>query len=473
MVKKAKGSKKWRPSRKLDSSTDGAQSGGNWREKSEDSEDDDDTSESNDKPTATSPPPSLQQHPVQLTPSLPALPQTPSPTKPAIEDKQEQEQPSDNERTPTERQYTHDGWNVKVVCNSVEWHLHKVILRKCQYFSAFLPVAEVDDGSICVIELHNHCPGQLSSILRFMYFFEYPGAEYDPYQPLYGDSLLTNTAMFVAGVSVGHQGMMQYALKHIIKWTNTVLLGSGSTEEAEGEERTATPMSSRDSPLGLAIWSSGQMDYAILRLAEPLLRSLTIVYEQPLAVRAGPLYKLRLILVRFVAAALPFLAVNAAFRAHFRNEWERPLVLSPLDERPPGRTVIEDIVVDYAMFSDLGRIGWRKVTVGAGVTAHMKKIHQPSLSRTFALLQRLSQNERSWTTAAPNARDNKDSGSDDRTTMPKPETRAEGKAKRKGESKPKDGGGEKSWETNLVDHEQIMGELWQGLDALLASEMST
>lgn len=334
----------------------------------------------------------------------------------------------------------------------------------------------MDDGSISVIELHSHCPGQLSSVLQFMYFFEYPGAEHDPDQPLYGDSLLTNTAMFVAGVSVGHQGMMQYARKNIIKWANAVLPGSGSTDEADGEGRAATPVHSRDSPLGLAIWSSGQLDYAILRLADPLLRALTIVYEQPLAVRAGPLYQLRLVLVRFVAAALPFLAVNAAFRAHFRNEWERPLVLSLLDERPRGRTVIDDIVVDYDMFSDLGRVGWRKVTVGAGVTAHMKKRHQPSLSRTFSLLQRLSRNERSWTTNSPEKSLCDDASEFDGQSIV-PETEAKNKfgnkANRVGKFEPVSGNGQKNWETSLVDHEQTMGELLQGLDALLASEMST
>ncbi|KJR80629.1 uncharacterized protein SPSK_05195 [Sporothrix schenckii 1099-18] len=394
-----------------------------------------------------------------------------------------------NEKLNHRRHYTTEGWNVKIVCNSVEWYLHKYILRKCHYFSAFLPVSELDDGSVSVIELHNHCAGQLANVLRFMYFFEYPGAEYDPRQPLYADSLLTNTAMYVAGASVGHRGMMQYAKKHIIKWSNAVLPGSTSMDESDGDNRMSASIPSRsESPLGLAVRSSGQMDYAILRLADPLLRSLTIVYEQPLTVRAGHLYNLRLVLVRFVAAALSFLAINEAFRAHFRNEWERPLSLPPSDDRPQGRTVIDDIVADYAMFSDLGRIGWQKVTLGGGVTAHVKKRWQPSLPRTFALLKRLSRNERSWTNNGLGSyKDNVDDDDDDndgddsnddskpeeQTVMPETDTKAESGSELWCESEALQKGQEKYLEASVLDHEKTMQELLQGLDSLLASEMFT
>lgn len=369
------------------------------------------------------------------------------------------------------RHYTPEGWNVKVVCNSFEWHLHKYILRKCNYFSAFLPVSQLDKTSTSVIELHDHCPGQLASVLRFMYFYDYPSAEYDPSQPLYGDSLLTNTAMYVAGASVGHQGLMEHAKRHIKKWSIAVL--PALADEADRDERaTIVVASSSESPLGQAIRSSGQMDYAILRLADPLLRSLTIVYEQPLAARAGPLFNLRLVLVRFVAAALPFLAVNAAFRAHFRNEWERPLSFPSTGSRLQDRSAIDDIIVDYAMFSGLGRIGWQKLTTRAAMAHSAKDPGQPSLARTFALLQRLCRNERSWTNKAPNFCGDEDSDVDDRTIVPEAETKIGTETELEDEAEAVQKDRKKYWEASLLDHEKTMGELLRGLESILAGEMS-
>ncbi|CAK7205907.1 hypothetical protein SEUCBS139899_008687 [Sporothrix eucalyptigena] len=227
-------------------------------------------------------------------------------------------------------------WDVKVTCGEFCWYLHKVILRKCRYFSAILPINCEDDEELSSIELNSHDPGQLSQVLRFMYYFDYPGAVYDHLNPLFGDSVLTNTAMYLAGASVGHHGMMQFATRHIDKWTDAVfpLSTSRKLKWQQGAGASMVHLSSSpNSPLYEAVCDSDStMDHTILRLVDPLYRALRIVYEQPMAVWANALLGLRVALIRFVVTALPLLAVNASFQAHFRNEWERPIHQRPVHE---------------------------------------------------------------------------------------------------------------------------------------------
>ncbi|CAK7239937.1 MAG: hypothetical protein STHCBS139747_001372 [Sporothrix thermara] len=224
--------------------------------------------------------------------------------------------------------YDVTGWDVKVVCGPYRWYLHKDVLRKCRYFSSLLSQRSEDSEAGSTICLSNHNAGQLAQVLRFMYYYDYPGADYDSKNPLYGDSLLTNTVMYIAGASVDHRGMMRFATRHIESWTNAVFPGSAtkSTTEAQGKQRQRELSVYAKSPLYEAVCdANGLLDYAVLRLVHPLHRSLTIVYEQPTEKHAGLLKDLRVVLIRFVATALPLLATNAAFQAHFRNEWLRPL----------------------------------------------------------------------------------------------------------------------------------------------------
>lgn len=324
-------------------------------------------------------------------------------------------------------------------------------MRRCRYFSSFLPVYGLDDPSPRVLALHRHCPGQLASVIHFMYYFHYPGADYDPQEPLYGDSLLTNTAMYVAGASVGHHGMMAFALRKIDAWVKAVSAarpaegvasGGGSSGSGGGGD-------SGDAPLHQAARWPGTMEYALLRLAAPLRRALAIVYEQPLPVRAGPLFDLRVVLVRFVAVALPLLAVSGAFRAQFRNEWDCPLPAPPPPAAPPGTpaarppSLVDCLVVDYAMFFDLCLVGWESGREAAAAR-HTRKPEQPTVARTLALLQRLARIERAWVDKAEEA-----GGGDDGAAAANDDREAQ-------------------WQASLSDHEKALGEIMQGAERVLS-----
>ncbi|CAK7219729.1 hypothetical protein SCUCBS95973_003917 [Sporothrix curviconia] len=224
-------------------------------------------------------------------------------------------------------EYDFESWDVKVVCGPFRWYLHKNVLRKCRYFSGLLPARSGDSEVKSTIHLNNHIASQIAQVIRFMYYHEYPGADYDHENPLYGDSLLTNTAMYMAGASVDHRGMMRFATQHIETWAKAVFPDAPISGMADGGQTGQGARSVYvDSPLYKAVCTSnGLMDYAVLRLVYPLHRSLTIVYDQPNNIQFGPLQGLRVALIRFVATALPMLAISPAFQAHFRNEWLRPL----------------------------------------------------------------------------------------------------------------------------------------------------
>ncbi|EPE05807.1 hypothetical protein F503_08338 [Ophiostoma piceae UAMH 11346] len=237
--------------------------------------------------------------------------------------------------------------DIRVECGPLTWFLHRQVLQTCPFFADLFPPPGPPNGIDNVIKLHGHVPEQLANVLYFMYCKEYPGADYDPKDPLIGDSVLTNTAMYLAGASVGYQDMMLFAVRKIEAWSAAVLAGRAQDRDRrslatdnKGDGETGNIGVGIDikadigfdnlGPLQRAVQRQydGTMDYALLRLADPLRRSLRIVYEQPPEVRQGLLLSLRLALVRFVDVALPYLATNESFRAHFRNEWMQPLTVA-------------------------------------------------------------------------------------------------------------------------------------------------
>ena len=231
--------------------------------------------------------------------------------------------------------------------------------------------------------------------------------------------------MYLAGASVGYQDMMLFAVRKIEAWSTAVLAGRAQDRDNAGDGTTGNNNVGIDikadigidnlGPLQRAVQRQhdGTMDYALLRLANPLRRALRIVYEQPPEVRQGLLLSLRLALVRFVDVALPYLATDESFRAHFRNEWMQPLTVATTrgngitqdcvqnqTTEKTEKTLAENVLMDHALFQELGMLrrpdkrqtATATAPASATVTARgkAKPAELPSIAYLFDLLRRLA-----------------------------------------------------------------------------------
>ncbi|EFX03749.1 hypothetical protein CMQ_677 [Grosmannia clavigera kw1407] len=194
------------------------------------------------------------------------------------------------------------GWDVVVICGFFSWRLHRQILDRCEYFSpriepwksregdkviSYFGLEALPSRCLHIMELHNHDPGQLANVLRFLY----------------------THALLARG---------RYH--------------SGDHSRVEDEDLCK------------------EVD--------------------------GILWPLRQILIKFVAVTLPQLALNPAFHAQFRSEWD-------------GQMFVQQLEADLADFAR-DEVAQSK---GKG------KEGQTCLSRAYtalSLLHRLARTEREW-----------------------------------------------------------------------------
>ncbi|KAJ9142164.1 hypothetical protein NKR23_g7391 [Pleurostoma richardsiae] len=191
------------------------------------------------------------------------------------------------------------GWDVMIRCKGASWRVHRSIIveQSPEWIAKHIPPpGEGTKPTVWVLQSHDK--HQLGNVLKFMYYQEYDNAEMDPEKPLEAASIVTNVAMYIAGMSVLCRPMMDYALTFI----------EDATDIIQDE---------------LPKLYKGNID----SLEESIRRGLKIMYEQG---NEKYLWSLRVVMAKLMDVCMLYLLLSPGWPTKYVEHWR---MLIPLVKR--------------------------------------------------------------------------------------------------------------------------------------------